>query len=303
MNDIVDHFFPRSRGLHADFTLHIGPSVCLTQDLYRAFKLYESSRDTSDSLDAVIRNCIRRNWNLPEKKALHSRGAHFFFGLGTLSSLVSNSAVSLSFLRRVHSIVQEYERVGHGLELSSSLSEKYMWRLQSAIGFLVLDTFENVLCDPDSDFARMQETILSSSQWSAAELWLSQAKPDLVGRKHVYQQLFASDMKLLVILLDIPLVWEANGDDVNTLWHKKQSEQRQLVTSWNLYPNELERMLTLIFRRLSKVSDLIMPIALFSADLSLLYRILVFGLRLCVAVRLLLDPSSEKHRPDFQLSR
>lgn len=257
MNDIVDHFLPHARGLQADFTIHIGPSVCLTQDLHRAFKLYESSCDTSDFLDATIRDCIRRNWNLPERNALQSRGAHFFFGLGTLSSLVSNSAISLSFLRQAHSIVQEYERVGNGLQLSTSLSEKYMWRLQSAVGFLVLDTFENILCDTNSDFASMQETILSSSQWSAAELWLDTIKSDSSGGKHVHQQLFTANIQLLAILLDIPLVWEASGNDDNTLPFKRRSGQQQLATSWNLYPNELKKMLALIFRRLNKVYALI----------------------------------------------
>lgn len=278
VSNIASHLLPQTRGMYADVILHIGNTVCLAHELADAYNLYQQhSSDDSDgdrhtiaNCEELIRGCVRRHWGaLLENRELLSRGAHVFSSLGLLRSLLSmrsDTGVPLSFLLQVQRIVHEYEAVGGaGIDVPSFPAEKYLTQLQhDGVLLLTLDTLENfvtpsaVSSAADSRFAQLQTSMLSTSQWDAIERLLAQSneKPQV-------------DLKLLVVLCDVPLVWQDTEFNARAIW-EKQPKPRISKTStsnnssmcagfanaWSLYPQELERLLQLIFRKKEQVRDI-----------------------------------------------
>lgn len=271
--------------MYADATLHLGCVVALAHDLSHAYGLYRTATtphrlDPPDSphhfpssqvlqLDVIIRDCIRRHWSTPENKVLLSRGAHIFSSLGLLRSLLqetnSGEGTPLQFLRQIHRVVEEYESVGNGIDVGASPlplpTEKYLRRLHSGVILLTLDTLENVVSDPTTEFVQLQSSLLSTQQWDTIEALLSveEEQQQLGGD--------AEGLKLLVILCDTPIVWQDAESDTKTIWqhqndsnrsningshHSTESSATAFANPWSLYPQERARLLRLIFRKKEK---------------------------------------------------
>lgn len=273
VGDITAHLLPASGGMLADVTLHLGITVCLAHDLSSAFNLRAGNWSDDGSVSSpspvqyeeLVRQCVHRHWGLPESKELFSRGAHVFSGVGILRSLLTNdehggAGIPLDFLGQVRLVLQEYEAAGCGIAAPSAPQEQYFRRLSSDVVLLSLDTLENVLGSQPggvlvSQFAQPQATLLSTSQWDAIEALL------LPTDEHDDHQttLHRETLRLLVVLCDVPLVWQDAEQDVRKLWQKTATARHStpapsaFAHAWSLYPAELDRLLQLIFRKKQQV--------------------------------------------------
>lgn len=276
VSNIASHLLPQTRGMYADLTLHIGNTVCLAHELTSVYNLYQQrsgangddDRNTTAHYEELIRGCVRRHWGaVPENRELLSRGAHVFTTLGLLRSLLtmeSDTGVPLSFLLQVRRVVREYEAVGiAGIEAPSQPAERFLTRLQhDGVLLLTLDTLENVVTSSssaDPQFAQLQASMLTTCQWDAIELLLAtREKPQM-------------DLRLLVILCDVPLIWQDAEFSARAIWQKESKPRGStrsttcagFANAWSLYSQELDKLLQLLFRKKEQVSGSHCPLSCF----------------------------------------
>lgn len=186
---------------------------------------------------------------------LLSRGSHWFPSVGLLRKLAADTDVPISFMKEVHRVVSEYLRVGDCRSARAMPKDRYMYWLQKGVAVLMVDTFEVILTSEGlSPFAKLQETLLTDSQWEALEFWLH---PDL-SRNY-----YGEAPNTLVIMSDLPLVSQrGEAEELRSMWDRTKTPARTSpqqscfsdsgATSWSMYPQERARLLRLIFRKLKQ---------------------------------------------------
>ncbi|KAI9997984.1 hypothetical protein PInf_002318 [Phytophthora infestans] len=261
IGNVVDHFFPVVGALQANVTVHIGCLVALAHDLKRKFCLLTQDQQKRGDIELheVVRNCVRHHWNTPKSQLLLARGAHWFPSIGVLRTLMTHEDIPVSFLRVVQRVLAEYGQVGDFRSHSATPSDRYLYRLQSDVAVLMIDTLEAVL---DSEhltpFVQFPETLLSSSQWAALEYWL---RVDHSQGVRVNQ---AEGVGTLVLMCDVPVISQRGESvELTQMWHRGSREEEKVgdssgfletlgITSWGVYPKERARLINLIFHKLHR---------------------------------------------------
>ncbi|ETM99418.1 hypothetical protein PPTG_24424 [Phytophthora nicotianae INRA-310] len=259
IGNMVDHFFPVIGSLQANVTVHIGSYVALAHELQRKYSLLAQDQQKvgESKLYDFVRSCVRRHWNTPKSQHLLARGAHWFPSVGVLRALLIRDDIPVSFLRTVQRVLAEYEQVGDFRSHSALPSDKYLYRLQSGVAVLMIDTLEAILDSEQlTPFVQLPETLLSTSQWAALECWFrvdhSQGTP--------LNQ--TESVNTVVLMCDIPVVSQrGERGELMEMWHQNSRENDDVgdlcsylaglgATSWGTYPKEQVRLIHLIFRKL-----------------------------------------------------
>ncbi|KAF1792977.1 hypothetical protein GQ600_21415 [Phytophthora cactorum] len=259
IGNVVDHFFPVTGMLQANVTVHIGYFVALAHDLQRTYCLLAQDQQKLGDfkLHDSVRSCVRQHWNTPKSQHLLARGAHWFPSIGVLRALLTQEDIPVSFLRVVQRVLAEYEHVGDFRSHCDLSSDRYLYRLQSGVAVLMIDTLEAMLdSEPLAPFVQLPEMLLSSSQWAALEYWLR------VDHSQGAQVNQTESANTLVIMCDVPVISQrGESGELREMWHQNSRRNGDVgdscghlavlgTTSWGMYQKEQARLIHMIFRKL-----------------------------------------------------
>ncbi|DBA00637.1 TPA: hypothetical protein N0F65_003566 [Lagenidium giganteum] len=227
---VISNFLPSTQVLSADVVLRLGSIVSLAHEWNSL--ILECMRQ-GDQLNR-FRQCVRDHWMLPENRVLLARASHIFLSLGTLRAIAGQlEGVTLSTLRGMQRVLNDYEDVGKGWCAGTADThdlERYVHRIQD-VTLVVLDTFEEVLRSEHTCFTHQQERALSPSQW---QMLVSVLQTQSTGDP-------GGSSACILLGCDIPLV---------TL---QPTPSNQSAFAWDQHPEELEKLLSLICGKISKV--------------------------------------------------
>ncbi|KAG3205559.1 hypothetical protein PC128_g1296 [Phytophthora cactorum] len=259
IGNVVDHFFPVTGMFQANVTVHIGYFVALAHDLQRTYCLLAQDQQKLGDfkLHDSVRSCVRQHWNTPKSQHLLARGAHWFPSIGVLRALLTQEDIPVSFLRVVQRVLAEYEHVGDFRSHCDLSSDRYLYRLQSGVAVLMIDTLEAMLdSEPLAPFVQLPEMLLSSSQWAALEYWLR------VDHSQGAQVNQTESANTLVIMCDVPVISQCGeSGELREMWHQNSRRNGDVgdscgyravlgITSWGMYGKEQARLIHMIFRKL-----------------------------------------------------